>query len=158
MKYQVQSLIIVDGYGGMDWVTRSKHKYWLGAFCKFLSTAGTNRIYKTKLCRKRALAQGGYMKVICGKRGDGKTTELIKLAAKDYLYIVCIDHDEAFRVSEQAQAMGLEIPFPLTFNEFVNRKFHSKGIKGFLVDNADLLISFMASGVPVKAVSISIAK
>ena len=98
---------------------------------------------------------GECMKIIYGERGDGKTTELIKIAAKDHLYMVCVDHNEAFRVSEQAQEMGLEIPFPLTFHEFVNRKFHGKGIKGFLVDNADLLISFIASGVPVNVVSIS---
>lgn len=93
------------------------------------------------------------MKIICKDRQGGKTTEIIKIAAEGFFYIVCIDHREALRVAEQAKNMKLDIPFPITFDDFIKGKYYRPGIKGFVVDNADILIQQIARGVSVEAVS-----
>lgn len=57
------------------------------------------------------------MKIIKRGRREGKTTEIIKVAAKNFSYIVCLSQEEASRVAQEARNMGLDIPFPLTFDE-----------------------------------------
>ena len=96
------------------------------------------------------------MRVIYKKRASGKTTELIKLSvdAKDSYYIVCRSHKEARRICEQAKEMGLHIPFPLTYAEFLGKKYYTRGIKGFLIDDVDALLSYMSS-VPIYAIIIT---
>jgi len=96
------------------------------------------------------------MKVISRPRGMGKTTELIKMSAKENQYIVCSTYNDCTRVFRQAQSLGLDIPFPITFDEFIRREYYGKGIKGFLIDNADLLLQHMSS-VPIEAVTITVS-
>ena len=50
--------------------------------------------------------------------------------------------------------MGLKIPLPITYIEFVNKEYHSKGISGFLIDNLERLFEYM-SDVPVHAVTMT---
>ena len=95
------------------------------------------------------------VKVICRPRGAGKTTELIKLSAKNHLYIVCKDMKETGRIAGVARNMDLQIPFPITFQEFIDGRFCPKGIKGFYIDNVEDLLSALARGVPVEAFSVT---
>jgi hypothetical protein len=94
-------------------------------------------------------------KVIIGKRGSGKTDAIIRLAAKEFLYIVC-SSGEVRRIVDRAKSMDLDIPFPLSYSEFMSGQFCGRGIKGFVVDNVDLLVIGMARGVPVRAISVTI--
>ena len=93
------------------------------------------------------------MRMIYRPRGEGKTTELIKISAEKQQYIVCINQMECSRIFSQARLMGLDIPFPITFDEFIKREYYGKGIKGFLIDNADQLLQYMSS-VPVEAITV----
>lgn len=95
--------------------------------------------------------------VINAPAQSGKTTELIKLAAKDWLYIVCINHARARYTFEMARSMGLKIPFPITFDDFRGGQFFGHGINGFLIDDLDEHIRYMARGVPVVAVTFTSA-
>ena len=94
------------------------------------------------------------MKVICRPRQAGKTTEIIKRAADEFLYIVCINRHEVVRIAAQAKEMGLDIPFPVTIDEVLNGRMQGSRIKGFAVDNADLIIERLISG-PVRVVSVN---
>ena len=95
------------------------------------------------------------MKVIYGKRQSGKTTKLIKLSAKKWYYIVCSTKQECTRIALSARQLGLDIPFPITFHEFINGQFnYGGGIKGFLIDRADYLLQTLAREVPIEAISI----
>jgi hypothetical protein len=86
--------------------------------------------------------------------GGGKTTELIKRSAESFAYIVVATRKDATRVFHQAKDMGLDIPFPLTFAEFLNREYYRPGIRGVLIDDLDLLVGFMTTGrLPVLAVT-----
>lgn len=87
-------------------------------------------------------------------RGTGKTYQLIKLSAETGDTIICTRIEECNKIDLDAQEMGLLIPFPLTYNEFINKRYLGKHIKGFLIDNIELLIQEMCN-VPVNAITIS---
>jgi hypothetical protein len=89
--------------------------------------------------------------LIVRPRQGGKTTELIQLAAEHRAYIVCLNMREAQRIAGQAKKAGLDIPFPLTVEEFSRGDFYSRGIRGFLFDNLDVMLERLAHGVPVIA-------
>jgi len=95
------------------------------------------------------------MEIIYKPRQLGKTTEIIKLSAKNGGYIVCMSHSEAERVFQQARTMKLNIPFPITFHEFITGEYYGKGIKSFLIDNAEILLQ-QISRVPIEAISFTI--
>lgn len=95
------------------------------------------------------------MEIILRPRRAGKTTEIIRKAAETFSYIVCKDREESRRVVEQAEKMGLDIPFPITVDEFIGGQFFGKGIKGFYIDNAELILERLTRGVPLKSISIT---
>ena len=91
------------------------------------------------------------MKLILRSRGLGKTTELIKKSAKLLKegcrnFIVVSTQNEAVRVAEVARDLNLNIPFPLTFNEFMTGQYHNVSV--LLIDQADHLIQEI-SRVPI---------
>lgn len=94
------------------------------------------------------------MKVIIGPRATGKTTKLIEIAAEGFYYIVCRTKEHSGLIFQEAKRMELDIPFPITFDEFRNGRFHGKGIRGFVIDDAEVLLQYLAGSVPVKAVSL----
>jgi len=93
------------------------------------------------------------MKIINKPRCTGKTTELIKIASEENSYIVCRHEHEARRIAEQAESMGLNINFPITFNDFIQHRFFEGGINSFLIDCADGLLQGLAGNVPIKAIT-----
>ena len=94
------------------------------------------------------------MNVYARPRRGGKTTELVRLAAEEFLYVVCPDRQQVRYVQRVARDMGLDIPFPMTWGEFLRGDYRSKGVKGFVIDNLDLCIQQMTT-VPVRAVSLT---
>lgn len=95
------------------------------------------------------------MKKIILPRGKGKTTELIKISAETGCYIVCRSPSEASRIQLTATQIGLRIPFPITYEEFITGQYFGKGIKGFLIDDLDKLINEISAVVPVYAVTMT---
>lgn len=93
------------------------------------------------------------MQVIVGERQSGRTTNLIKQAAEGWLYIVTLDCQRRRFVADHARKLGLDIPFPITFQDFLHGRFHRPGIRGFLIDDADTMLQHLAKGVPVVAVT-----
>lgn len=95
------------------------------------------------------------MKLIIGARRAGKTTRLIRESAEKSYYIVCDSEREARLISEQARSLGLDIPFPLTYREFVEGRYNVRGIKGFLIDELEFLLQFLSPRVPIASVVIT---
>lgn len=93
------------------------------------------------------------MKLTIRPRQAGKTTELIKHAAKNGLTIVCMDDREKERVQDQADRLLLVINPPMTFHDFINRNY-SQRTEGLAIDNADLLLKKLAIA-PILAVTMS---
>lgn len=93
------------------------------------------------------------IRIVSGARGTGRTTEMIRVAAESFAYIICPDYKQVAYVRDMAREMGVDIPFPLTWNQFVNGKYYGRGIRGFVIDNLDMCIQGMTS-VPVLAASV----
>lgn len=100
------------------------------------------------------LKKFNIMKIIYKERKKGKTTELIKLSAEHHNYIVCHSISEVYRINDEARKMGLNIPFPITYDEFIKGKYYGKGVKGFLIDNAEMLLQYITK-VPITAITIN---
>ena len=99
------------------------------------------------------------MKLICTPPGGGKTTAMIRMSAEAVangriVYIVCSSYPVAHKISKRAAKMALDIPFPLTFSEFIAREYRGVRIDGLLIDDADDLLQDMAR-IPVIAMSIT---
>jgi hypothetical protein len=94
------------------------------------------------------------MKIKIGRRDSGKTVELIKQSAETGYYIICFSNTEANRVAKVARDMGLKIPYPLSAHEFMSQQYFYRGIKGFLIDNIDLVFNSMSS-VPIIAATLT---
>lgn len=56
------------------------------------------------------------MKIISKERRSGKTTELIKISNKEWIYIVCADRNRVENIMALARKMNLDIPYPITVN------------------------------------------
>jgi hypothetical protein len=87
-------------------------------------------------------------------RQAGKTTDLIKKADKYNGYIVTFNHDNVKRCMEIAKEIKCCINMPLTFREFIEGKYHGKGIDKFHIDNAEYLIQAMTD-VPIENITMS---
>ena len=94
------------------------------------------------------------MRVVVTARNEGKTTELILQAADLNGYIVCLSVREAASISQQAQEMGVNINFPITFREFLERDYFGINIGVFHIDNADMLLQSLTI-VPIETISIT---
>lgn len=80
------------------------------------------------------------MELIYLGRGEGKTTKLIELSSKDGGYIVCHSMNECRRIAGVARDMGMNIPFPICYGEFMERRYNSQGVKNLYIDNVDMLL------------------
>jgi len=94
------------------------------------------------------------VKILFEKPGSGKTTKLIEISSKKWFYIVCHSIQEANRIADEAERLGKKIPLPITFHEFLGNSYYSQGIKGFLIDNVDMMIQGM-SIVPIHAITLT---
>lgn len=92
--------------------------------------------------------------LIVGGRGSGKTTRCIELAYKNDAYIVSRTHAHAIYTAGLARKMGISIHHPITYDEYFRGEFHNKNINGFVVDDVDELMSYLARGVPVIGMSL----
>ena len=94
------------------------------------------------------------VEIILSPRKSGKTAKLIEQCAEKGGYIVCFDHDEAYRIAQRAREMGLFIPFPLTSVEFFERSYFGRNIKQFYIDNADIILQGLTS-VPIATITLT---
>lgn len=90
---------------------------------------------------------------VSGARQSGRTTAMIREAAEAFAYIVVPDHRQARFVADLAREMGVDIPFPLTWNEFVSGQYNRAGVRGFVIDNLDQCLQGMTR-VPILAASL----
>jgi AAA+ ATPase superfamily predicted ATPase len=86
------------------------------------------------------------MNVTFGRRRIGKSTRLVRISSQKKWTIVCYNKEY---INDIAEKLGLEIPEPITFVEFLSKtpqiKQTSEGIS-ILIDDADALISMIARG------------
>lgn len=95
------------------------------------------------------------MKIITKKKFGGKTHELIVMSAISGDYIVCKSIHDASEIQSRAIDMGLHIPLPITYDEFIEKQYSGRNIKGFLIDNVDVLLDYI-SKIPISAITLTI--
>jgi len=92
------------------------------------------------------------MLFINGGRQSGKTSKLIKMCARNGGYIVCRSKSMCGEIMNMARKMEVSIAFPLTYEEFIERRYFGKGISKFYIDDVDALLGYMTT-VPIEAVT-----
>ena len=95
------------------------------------------------------------MNWIIEPRRSGKTTELIMVCAETGGYIICHGQRDAARIFEQARHMGLDIPMPLTYFEFLSKSYYGFGVKQFHIEDVDDLLRCLAGSVPIATATLS---
>ena len=90
---------------------------------------GTGKTFKKKV---------DYMKIINLDRGQGKTTELVKISNKEWKYIVCKNQQRLDIIMDVAEKLGLDIPFPITIKEL---PLKSRFIESVLIDDIEDVLS-----------------
>ena len=68
-------------------------------------------------------------------------------------YIICINKQAASRVFAQAAELGLKIPFPMTFIEFLNKEYYAPGIREVYIDNVEQFLQFVCRDVGLVAIT-----
>jgi len=94
------------------------------------------------------------MIVIVAKRQTGKTSTLIRLAHEQGGYIVCRSKSMAGDIANMARKMECNIAFPITYEEFIDKRYYGKMISKFYIDDADALLQSMTV-VPIEAVTLT---
>lgn len=75
--------------------------------------------------------------IIGGGRKVGKTTELIKKAHEEQLYILCPNRQMAEYIFKRAKEIGLDIPYPITIEDLPLKS----NVEEVLVDEAENVLS-----------------
>lgn len=89
------------------------------------------------------------MKIIARPKGQGKTTELIRMVAKDkgVAYIVVADIGRADRVASMARQMGETIRFPITYAQ-VFPGTAGRNVTALYIDDIDDFARFFVGNLP----------
>lgn len=93
------------------------------------------------------------MKIISKPRGMGKTTQAIRLSSRSGATIVAGSEHQVEAIVKRAEAIGCRIPKPLTVGQFLlGRGRGTNG--GFILDGLEDLLSHVAPGMEVKAITV----
>ena len=94
-------------------------------------------------------------KIIVDKRRTGKTTKAIEESARTSKYILVPNRGMAEYIFKQALDMGIDILFPVTIDEVLNKhvSHHSKET-GFIIDEGLMLLETIL-GAHVHMITIS---
>lgn len=96
------------------------------------------------------------MKKIIGTRGSGKTTKLIKQAAKENSVIMTATNRQAENVRKQADELGLTVPVTSVENIISGSVLESLIIKnGIFIDDVELVLTRILSGATIKGISLT---
>jgi hypothetical protein len=96
------------------------------------------------------------MKKIILSKGEGKTQQLIDLAAKTNAHIICADSKRAMVIATRAHAQGKDIQMPITFDDLIEEQHRHRGITAFLIDDADQFLQRLAGNrIPILALTMT---
>jgi len=95
------------------------------------------------------------MKIIIGGRQSGKTRELLELAHNTNLQLVVRDGRVARKLSQEAHQAGFKIRQPITHSQFINGFHRGQKRTGYLIDDLDIMLSYIALGSSVVAVTLT---
>ena len=92
------------------------------------------------------------MKVVEAPRNSGKTAYMMNLSENTKQPLVCFSLVEKERVMTDARERSVKIPEPVTLQEVMSGKTQGKKV---IVDNLDVLLSFVWPGTEVTVACIT---
>lgn len=96
------------------------------------------------------------MKKIIGTRGSGKTTKLIKQAAKENSVIMTATNRQAENVRKRADELDLTVSVTSVENIISGSVLESLIIKnGIFIDDVELVLTRILSGATIKGISLT---
>lgn len=102
------------------------------------------------------------MKKIIGTRGSGKTTKLIKQAAKENSVIMTATNRQAENVRKQADELGLTVSVTSVENIISGNDIKRGSVldlciqkNGIFIDDADLVLTRIFSDVTIRGISLT---
>jgi len=98
------------------------------------------------------------MKVILKGKGEGKTTELIKMSVETNTYILVLDNKRQVEVARLAEELGYKnMLYPVTLEEhFFAKKSSGMFNRRFLIDDADdILHHLIGDDIPILAITMT---
>jgi hypothetical protein len=81
------------------------------------------------------------MNIIHKPRQSGKTTDLIKISHETGCYIVCADYVRVLGIINRAKELRLSVPFPLTFQEFIEGHYSAMHV---VIDDLDDFLIYIS--------------
>ena len=95
--------------------------------------------------------------ITIGERQSEKTAKLIKRSAAEGSYILTCTKRQATEIVKQAREMGVDIPHPVTVEEFFKHKFRPTDItrRGILIDEVDLVLQYIFADIPIREVTLT---
>lgn len=94
------------------------------------------------------------MNIIMGKKGSGKTRELIRLSSKHQIYILVLNRARQKDLYQQAHDLGFQIPYPITLDDFMRDKLIGSHIKEILIDDLDDVLKNIFYPIQINTVSL----
>lgn len=96
------------------------------------------------------------MQITIGEKQSGKT-KLIKRSAAERVHILTTTRCQAYKIDKQAREMGLNIPYPVTIEEYFKHKFRGTDIdrKGILIDDMDLVLQHIFTDILIHEVTLT---
>lgn len=94
------------------------------------------------------------MKIISGTPGSGKTTQLIERSATTGDKIVCASGERINSVMSLATHLGYQIPIPISYSDFLNKRYAMGGNLGFLIDDLEDFFGVISPN-PISAVTVT---
>jgi len=95
------------------------------------------------------------VKIIKG-RGEGKTTELIKMSHDTNTYILVANANRVREIADMAREMELSIPFPVTVDEyFSSHGFQGSFIRNILIDDAEDVLKTVFNRLIIDAITLT---
>lgn len=93
-------------------------------------------------------------KIILG-HGEGKTQKLIRISHETCTYILVANADRQREIAHMAREMKLDIPFPVTVNDYLHTKFRGSFIKHILIDDAEDVLQRVFYTVEIDAITLT---
>lgn len=95
--------------------------------------------------------------IFLGRRGSGKTTELIKKSAETGIYILVLNETRRKYIFEKARGLGYDIPNPVTLDDYFRCKFRGSYIEqqGVLIDEVEDILKSIFKHIPIRGMTIT---
>lgn len=88
-------------------------------------------------------------------RGAGKTTKLIQMSHDTWTYILVANPKRQGVVAKMARDLKIDIPYPVTVDDYLRCKFQGSYIRKILIDDADDILKAFFPNIEITAITMT---